>query len=535
MQLSRFPAAVVLALGLIAAPTLQETARADATPTVVEATKALLESIGQPGEVLARAKRIQRLAVIDSAEAMRGILAGMDVFVGKWDKRQLAAERTYKTFKDSGYDKFVSNSDPRFWDTKKRLTEQIEKHDEELRADASVASVFVASISKLKSVEAVDQLARAIQQEGRPRTRTMLYEGLLRCPTADGPDILRHAQKDSAPTVRLRAIEACTARTEPDLVPLLVKSLKEKGWPHRQAAARALGSIPDVRAIAPLINAMGIEEGRLVEVYADALAAITGEKLGPFPESWKQWFDDHKEDLVAKGAGKSKAKKPRKIKRKQVSYYGIKSLSKRIVFIIDVSGSMKEIIGEEDKAPLTGDDEESFRGPKIEIAKRTLKQAVRTLDEHTHFNIVIYNHSVRVFHETMLKADQAGKNKAYLMINDLEPLGSTYTYGALKETFLMAGRGASDKTYDPGVDTIFLLSDGAPTNNDIDKPQPMEGKVILDAVKEWNSLKRVQIHTIAIDPQLGTGKGKFIKFMRSLAKRHGGTYAEIPSGNKKRR
>jgi hypothetical protein len=155
-----------------------------------------------------------------------------------------------------------------------------------------------------------------------------------------------------------------------------------------------------------------------------------------------------------------------------------------------------------------------------------LKQAIRALEEDTLFNIVVFNHSVKRFQASMLKADQDGKNQAYLMINDLQPVGATYTLGALKEAFTMAGRGVSDKAYDPGVDTIFLLSDGAPTDGDIDKAKPMDGDVILDAVAEWNALSRVQIHTIAIDPSIGSGG--FIKFMKSLAARNNGSYTEIP-------
>ena len=91
----------------------------------------------------------------------------------------------------------------------------------------------------------------------------------------------------------------------------------------------------------------------------------------------------------------------------------------------------------------------------------------------------------------------------------------------------MAGRGLKDKYYDPGVDTIFLLSDGAPTTDSVDKAEPMEPDQILTAVRDWNQLKRIQIHAIAIDPRIGSGA--FVRFMKSLARENKGTYREIGS------
>ena len=493
---------------------------------VDRARATLVGLIGQEAQLLPRAKSVKRLAVLDSKRAMVGLLEGLGIFVEKWSSRRVRAAALYKTFTEQGYDKFTSNGDPRFWDTKKKLTEKVERNDKVLREDAAVARVFVAAISKLTDSEATGHLASSLKTDTNRVSRGIVYEGLLRNPEVDPVALTKRALKDSDPTVRLAALGALATRTLPDLVKIVIPSLKEKGWPHRQAAARALGAFGDVRAVLPLINAMGQEEGRLVEDYADALAKIVTEKLGPNPDSWKAWYEDHKDKLLEMGASKGTVKRPKKIQRKAVSYYGIKTLSKRLVFIIDISGSMKEIIGEEKKGPTTGDKPENYNGPKIEIAKRTLKQAIRGLSTDTYFNIVVYNHGVRRFQETMLKADQDGKNEAYLMINELKPSGATYTYGALKEAFLMAGRGVTDKAYNPGVDTIFLLSDGAPTDSDVDNAKPMEGDKIIKAVDDWNALSRVQIHTIAIDPRVSTGR--FIKFMKSLAVKNNGSYTTIP-------
>ena len=59
-----------------------------------------------------------------------------------------------------------------------------------------------------------------------------------------------------------------------------------------------------------------------------------------------------------------------------------------------------------------------------------------------------------------------------------------------------------------------LLSDGAPTNQDLSDDDPER---ILRAVREWNRLGRMKIHTIGL-------KGHDVRFMRRLAKDNGGIY-----------
>jgi hypothetical protein len=74
---------------------------------------------------------------------------------------------------------------------------------------------------------------------------------------------------------------------------------------------------------------------------------------------------------------------------------------------------------------------------------------------------------------------------------------------------------------------MFLLSDGAPTDSDIDKASPMDPKKVTGAVEEWNQYAKIVIHTIAIDPRIGRGGKGFVRFMKALAAQNDGTYTEI--------
>jgi len=80
------------------------------------------------------------------------------------------------------------------------------------------------------------------------------------------------------------------------------------------------------------------------------------------------------------------------------------------------------------------------------------------------------------------------------------------------------------------VDTIFVLSDGAPTEaafEDQVEAKPMDPEKILASVKSWNPFRAVRIFTIAIDPRIEKNGQTFVRFMRELAAQNGGTYTAI--------
>ena len=222
-------------------------------------------------------------------------------------------------------------------------------------------------------------------------------------------------------------------------------------------------------------------------------------------------------------------------KQSDIDFYGLKVKSDKVLFIIDISGSMKA----EKKAPATsappprgattGDapkapepPPQKFSGPKIEIAKQELRRAVKALPKGAMFNIIAFNHGVMQWQPKMLDASEANKEQAYAWIRDMAPAGSTYIDGALRLGFKMAGMGAYDKAY-PGVavDTIILLSDGAPTDNAVPESKDMDPKEILAHVREWNPQKRIVIHCVGIDNVV-----QGIEFMKKLAAENGGTYVD---------
>ncbi len=92
-------------------------------------------------------------------------------------------------------------------------------------------------------------------------------------------------------------------------------------------------------AIDPLIAMLGRDDlGRLREDAHRALRSLTGQPHGPYQQPWKDWWADAK-------AGFTMPPTPADAMTlsapdKGVTFYGITTFSDRIVFVLDVSGSM---------------------------------------------------------------------------------------------------------------------------------------------------------------------------------------------------
>jgi Mg-chelatase subunit ChlD len=331
------------------------------------------------------------------------------------------------------------------------------------------------------------------------------------------------ALKDKDVRVVIQALLGLRDRKDPETVAPIAKLLSHETWVVQVTAAGALADIGSMKAVRPLIEILGKTTGRVQDDVNEALKKLTGQKFQPDYDQWKAWYDENKDELEgadAKGLGRARKAK----KADDSSYYGIKTRSKHIVYVLDISGSMnKEIGGKGIESPKPGE-EEKPSGPKIEIAKKELKSAIRQLAPDAKFTIITFNEIVTVWKPKLIEAKQKNKNEAYIYINELEASGSTFTFGALKEAFKLAGMGAVDPHYKSGVNTIFLLSDGMPTDQTFPMAKPMDTEKILKAVRQWNKLSKVVIHAIAIDPN--TQGASFIKFMKKLADQNGGKYTE---------
>jgi len=343
---------------------------------------------------------------------------------------------------------------------------------------------------------------------------------------------LKRLAKDAEPRVRAAVARALASFRREDALELLRIYLKDPDWRVRAAAVKSLKANRSPEAVTLLIEAMRGEDGRLADDIEAALKEMTGESHG-FADIWAKWWED-----VGRKLPDPSAKKPEAgggggaaVAREQdgLRFYGIETRSNRIVFVVDVSGSMLQPVAPlpPGKGPVTGRRVDEDEGPapgktRMEVAQNELKRSIQKLGPKAQFTMIFFSHAVMVWKPDLVKATPEAKREAIRAIDELRAAGATYTLGALREAFTIAGAiGGAARTGKDGakVDTIFLLSDGAPTDSKFDDAKLMDPEIILAAVREWNKDLHVTIHAIAIDLPDNY-------FLRTLAAENGGKFVE---------
>ncbi len=345
---------------------------------------------------------------------------------------------------------------------------------------------------------------------------------------------------DSEPAPRCAALEGLAALKSTLVVKPAIDSLAHEVWQVRVSAIVALKKVRSRDAIEPLIARLTAEDGRLQVDVGDALNEITGRSFGTRIELWQQFWGAYKDrfqiptdEELAKLRAKQKEEAAKyKPEKAGTSYHGIETPSRRIMFVIDVSGSMENLVVEKERFEDGG--YPSFL--RIDICKTELVRTIESLEPYVEFNVIAFATAVRPWKKDLVKANVVNKTAAVDWVRKLEALGGaskedlaqagltssanleagkTNTYGALSTALGAGGRGTKDKAYECVIDTIFFLSDGRPTVGDYVDPQD-----VAREIRELNQLRKVVIHTIAI--------GEFQKdFMKVLAEQNGGIFVDL--------
>jgi hypothetical protein len=360
------------------------------------------------------------------------------------------------------------------------------------------------------------------------------------------PALVRALLGSSNPLIRMAAAETAgglrLADNGPDLIPLL----EDSSWQVQIAAIQGLASIRVQDAVSPLIELMD-DGGRASEECADALFRITALDLPVDASVWRTtwerlssidgWRIPTDEELAKKAANRKKYDALYGAKSDEATTFGgIPTSSTRILFIIDVSGSMADFVVERENFDAGYEDFE-----KLTIVKTELMRTIESLGEDVLFNIVAFASELDTWKKGMVRANNVNRASAQAFVRKLEPIGGpeaqalaaaglggtanlaagkTNTFKALMYPFGVDPDAKRPSTGEEGamanpIDTVFFLSDGRPSTG-----KHTDTQTILDEVKRLNELYRMVFHTIAI--------GEFQKeFLRSLAEANDGVFVDL--------
>ncbi len=282
---------------------------------------------------------------------------------------------------------------------------------------------------------------------------------------------------------------------------LLTEYLKNDDWSTRLASIEGLASLRDKRTIGPIIQQMQNEVGRMKVECANVLFDLTGQPFRAAEKNWLAWWEREgdKSDVISL-ADLEKAREREELRRlKQVTnstFFGIRIISHRVLFIIDVSGSMEEQM----RVQYEGD--ESLT--RMAVARRELTTAIRSLERGALFNIITFSSGVDSWLDNgVTGSSEVSRDEAEAFVARLKPGGATNLYDSIKLAF-----------EDTEVDTIFILSDGEPTAGEVTNVN-----AIRSDVAAWNEHRRIEINTIGIGSRLNIlewlaedSGGKHVKF-----------------------
>jgi uncharacterized protein YegL len=205
------------------------------------------------------------------------------------------------------------------------------------------------------------------------------------------------------------------------------------------------------------------------------------------------------------------------------TFYGLKTSGQKVVFVVDISGSMEgknegtiqdRVTGMAVQASgsaignAIGGSLGSFVGQqttsevtKLGGAKRELIPAIQGLPDTTSFSIITFGNDVKPWLLGMSAADTKNRNIAAAFVKDLEANGGTPARRALEEAFKY-----------PDATLIFFVSDGQPTDSN--------AADILNRVRELNAQRHVVVSTV------GLGGDQDERFLTQLATENGGRYVK---------
>lgn len=260
-------------------------------------------------------------------------------------------------------------------------------------------------------------------------------------------------------------------------------------WEIRAAAYDFARKVRDPASIPQLIARLDLESGRLREDVLDVLQSLTAMRFNQAAR-WQDWWKENSASfaLIPDGAAVNAQKTPRDPAGATSTYYGIPLVSDRVVFVVDVSGSMSAKVGTDGART------------RLDEAKQQLRFVLEAIPKHFRFNVVPFDTSVDPILAQMLPALDKTRAEALAKLAALQPRGGTNVHGALQRAFA-----------ETEVDTIYLLSDGAPSAGLIQDPT-----ALADEVARWNRARRIRIHCISI----GTDSA----MMKRIAKESGGNY-----------
>ncbi len=379
---------------------------------------------------------------------------------------------------------------------------------------------------RFRSEKAIAQIEKGAATEVNPLLRQFYITGLAHESRSRSTPTLIELTKSKDPRVRAMAIRSLrNFAQKPGVAEAVRELLLDPAWPVRRGLYEFLANAP-LRVAAPLLVAAGEREtGEMALTVFAYLRHVTKTRVSDSGPAWRAWFEANR-DTIERGIyiepDEDAARGPLTDESKTVStFFKIPIDSTRIVFVIDVSGSMTAEMTLADTHTNKIIDKYRLPHTRIGYAKAELIRALGSLRDGTYFNIVTYSDRAKALSSRMVEAKKISRGRAIRWVNQLKTGIETNIYAALdlcfKRYFLSGGK----RRFLDLPDTIIFLTDGNATRGRFQVT-----KDLVSLVGIWNDPLDCVIHCV------GIGKGQDRGFLRSIARATHGFDIDLTAGAK---
>jgi HEAT repeat protein/Mg-chelatase subunit ChlD len=355
-------------------------------------------------------------------------------------------------------------------------------------------------------------LAEEALDDPTPEVRASAVRALARMRSDGRLDRILELTSDKSERVRMEIPAALVRLAGSRAMSALDGMMRDSRWRVRLAVAQALADVKTPSSVTRLVGMLERERGRLREDLVALLERLTGRVYGADAEAWQQYLAEAPDDFLRTGDRLALAgKPPPRYVGGAYTYYSIGTTSQHFVVVTDLSGSMN--------APVTVPGRTGSTS-RIELTKTELSRLIESLDSGVWFNLVTFSGKGRLWRTRLSPADDRNKRAALAEVKDYHAEGATDIHGALDKVFDMAEAALDARVASTeDLDTIFLLSDGAPSAG-----QVRDTSLLLQYVEERNRTLQLRIHCISLTSELESRE-----FMERLAKLGDGHYVELAS------
>ena len=284
----------------------------------------------------------------------------------------------------------------------------------------------------------LEKLAKK-DRDGAVRGAALLAFGAIATPE-QAMDLARVVADDKLEAARCGAARFGQALGEDDPVAalsLLGRLLTDESSNVRRASVDGLEAVATKAGVGLMIARLEVEERERVRwALVDSLQHMSGRKYRLDVRPWKLWHEKLADDWKPESGGGEGHEADRG--EATVAFAGMPILSDRVCFLIDLSGSIwtqkadgvlpKDVVGEE------------------------LQKALDSLPEGTLFNVIPYINDPVPWQEELQVAKSKNVEAAKAFYSDCKARGAGNVYDAIQLALV-----------DPEVDTIIILTDGAPS------------------------------------------------------------------------